>query len=182
MKKLLLMISFCLAVSGKLFSQINATLAGYPLVTTGWNIGGFGAVVDSEVRLTTPGTNENGYVYYNTAVNLTACAQFSIKFDYQIVPQAGTGVADGIAFFYIINPPSGFISGGGLGLPNPLTGMVFTLDTWDNDGDGLNPESEIYGYNTASTYNEGNVSQRVGPVHGLLNFMDDATWHHCEID
>ena len=182
MKKLIILIFFLTALTGKVFSQIAATLAGYPLVTTGWNIGGFGAVVDSEVRLTTAGTNENGYVYYNTVVNLTACAQFTVKFDYRIVPAGGAGVADGIAFFYISTPPSGFITGGGLGLPNPLTGMVFTLDTWDNDGDGLNPESQIFGYTTSSTYSEANRSQMIGPINPNLAYMDDGTWHHCEID
>ncbi len=184
MKKILLFIFFYTAFTGKGFSQISALLAGYPLVTTGWNIGGFASVVDSEVRLTTAATNENGYVYYNTPVNLTFCAQFTVKFDYLISTASGVGigVADGIAFFYIANPPSGFITGGGMGLPGSLTGMVFTIDTYDNDGDGLNPESQIYGYNTASTYSEANRTQMIGPINPHLTYVDDGTWHHCEID
>ena len=182
MKKIFLLAYFFAGLTGKVFSQFTATLTGYPLVTTGWSIGGFATVVDSTVQLTTPSTDENGYVYFDSVTNLTSCAQFTVKFDYRIIPDAPAGIADGIAFFYIATPPSGFIVGGGLGLPNPLTGMVFTLDTWDNDGDGLNPESELFGYSTSSTYSEADYSQLIAPILGHLTFIDDATWHHCEID
>ncbi len=172
-----------LLIGEKVFSQFTATLAGYPLVTTGWNYGGFATVVDSTIQLTTPGTTENGYVYFDSATNLTSCAQFSVKFDYRIIPPVGgAGVADGIALFYIATPPSGFISGGGLGLPSPMTGMVFTLDTWDNDGDGLNPESQLFGYTTSTTYSENDPTHMITAVNPHLAFMDDGTWHHCEID
>lgn len=183
MKKLLFIGLFSLLICNHGFSQFVGTLAGYPLVTTGWNYGGFATVVDSTIQLTTPGTDENGYVYFDSATNLTSCAQFSVKFDYRIIPPTGgAGVADGIAFFYIATPPSGFITGGGLGLPNPLTGMVFTLDTWDNDGDGLNPESELFGYPTPLTYSEADYTHLITTINPHLTFMDDATWHHCEID
>ncbi len=184
MKKIFTLFLICSLLSFKCFSQISVILSGYPLDATGWNIGGYAAVVDSGVRLTTAGTNENGYVYYDSAINLTACAQFTVKYDYKIDVTAGVGigVADGIAFFYISTPPSGFITGGGLGLPTPMTGMVFTLDTYDNDGDALNPESQIYGYTAASTYSEANRSEMIGPINPHLGFVDDNTWHHVEID
>jgi len=183
MKKILLPFLFFIAFAKMASAQFSATLAGNPLVTTGWAVGGFGAVVDSTLRLTSPSTNENGYVYYDSAIDLTSCAQFSVKFDYQIIPPpGGAGIADGIAFFYISTPPSGFVLGGGLGLPTTLTGIVFTLDTWDNDGDGLNPESELFGYATPSAYSEANRTQLITGIDGHLNFMDDGAWHHCEID
>jgi len=182
MKKLILLITLCIAFNGKVFSQFVATLSGSTLVTTGWNIGGDATVIDSFVQLTTSGPSENGYVYFDSLTNLTSCAQFTVKFDYQIYGSGGLGFADGIAFFYIANPPSGFVIGGGLGIPDPITGMIFTLDTWDNDGDGLNPESQIFGYTTPSTYAESNRTQMIGPINGHLTFMDDGTWHHCEVD
>ncbi len=184
MKRIFLLLLIISVTNINAFSQISVILEGYPLDTTGWNVGGFATVVDSGIRLTTAGTNENGYVYYDSAINLTACAQFTVKFDYKIdvTGGVGIGVADGIAFFYISNPPSGFITGGGLGLPTPMTGMVFTLDTYDNDGDGLNPESQIYGYTTPSVYNESNRSQMIGPIKPHLDYVDDGTWHHVEID
>jgi gliding motility-associated-like protein len=183
MKKIFSFLFLYFLFPANIFSQFSATLTGNPLITTGWSIGGFATAVDSFVELTTPAANENGYVYYNTPESLTACGQFTVKFDYQIiVPIGGGGTADGIAFFYISTPPAGFISGGGLGLPSPLTGMVFTLDTWDNDGDLLNPESQLFGYTTPSTYTEANRTQMITGILGHETLMDDGTWHHCEID
>jgi gliding motility-associated-like protein len=181
MKKIFLLIFICIAFSTTALCQFIATLAGSTLTTTGWNIGGFATVVDSFVQLTTAAGSENGYVYFDSLTNLTSCSQFDVKFDYQIYGSGGLGFADGIAFFYIANPPSGFVIGGGLGIPDPITGMIFTLDTWDNDGDALNPESQIFGYTTPSTYAEANRTQMIGPISGHETFMDDGTWHHCEI-
>ena len=80
MKKLLLLL-FCLfSVSGIAFSQVTATLTGYPLVTTGWTIGGDAVAIDSEVELTGPSESQSGYVYYGTPVNLTTCAEFTVEF------------------------------------------------------------------------------------------------------
>ena len=181
MKRVFAIVFLLLLVAGKSFSQFSVSLSGSTLITTGWSIGGYASVVDSTVQLTTPSTNENGYVYFDSAVNLTSCAQFTVDFDYQIIRAGGSALADGIAFFYIRNPPVGFITGGGLGLPNPVTGLVFTLDTYDNDGDGLNPESELYGYTTASTYSEANRTQLITTIRGGETFMGDGTWHHIKL-
>ena len=75
MKRLYIVLFALLVVVGRVKAQFVADLDGFPLVTTGWNIGGFGTVVDSSVRLTSPSTTQNGYVYYNTPVNLTGCGQ-----------------------------------------------------------------------------------------------------------
>src|ERR1019366_4613847 len=148
-------------ITGNVFSQVSLSLSGYPIVTTGWTIGGStAAAVDSEIRLTTSGGSQNGYVYYNTSLNVTACGSFTVDFDYKITAAGGCGLADGIAFFFI-NPMTAFVGGGGVGLPNPLTGFVLTMDTWDNDGDGLNPELELFGYTTASTYAENDATHRL---------------------
>src|SRR5580658_5006669 len=184
MKKLLLLILFYTAFLFKGYAQFfTETLSGYPLVTTGWNIGGDAVVVDSTIQLTTATGDEDGYIYFDSDVNLTACSQFSIKYDYKIVTAPPTEVADGIAFWYFATPPSGFTLGGGLGIPTPATGMVFTLDTYDNDGDGLNPESQLFGYSTSHVYAEADRAPWMdAPILGHLTFMDDGTWHHIELD
>jgi len=183
MKKLFFLTLFCTAFIKAYPQFFSVTLSGYPLVTTGWNYGGDAIVVDSTIQLTSALTDQDGYIYFDSDVNLTACSQFSVKFDYKIVPSAGTGIADGIAFWYIATPPSGFVLGGGLGIPTPATGMIFTLDTWDNDGDGLNPESQLFGYSTPHTYLESDRAPWMdAPILGHLAFMDDGTWHHCELD
>ena len=162
-------------------SQTTISMAGYPISTTGWTIGGTVATaVDSEIRLCTTAGSENAYVYYNTEQNLTACGSFSVDFDFQIIAATGYTPADGIAFFFI-NPLTSFVSGGGLGLPSPLTGFVFTLDPWDNDGDGLNPESQLFGYTTPSTYSEANRTQMLTGVYGPNSFYTDGSWHHVRL-
>src|SRR5271156_1428823 len=111
MKKILILALLFMAIGGRVFAQFSATLAGYPLVTTGWNIGGDATVVDSTIQLTPPTTTQSGYVYYNTPVNLTSCGIFTVDFDFKIVASPSSTVADGIAFWYISNPPVGFATG-----------------------------------------------------------------------
>ncbi len=180
MKKALLLFIFLVSSIFHGISQVSVSLAGYPIVTTGWTVGGTATTVDSEIQLTTSAGSENGYVYYNTAENVTACGQFTVDFDYKISGAGGSGVADGIAF-YFINPLTSFVAGGGLGLPNPLTGFVFTMDTWDNDGDGLNPEDQLFGYSSSSTYSEGDATHLLTSTLGHQTYMADGSWHHVRI-
>ena len=188
MKKivLLLLAIFLMHTS---YAQVSISMSGYPIVTTGWTYGqgaltpaGAVATVDSELRLTTAAASENGYVYYNTAENVTACGQFQVDFDFKIVSSA-SGTADGIAFFF--EPTlAGFTSGGGLGLPSPIQGLVLTLDTYDNDGDGLNPEAELFGYATSSTYTETTSGTSfLGISGGSVShaYFHDGSWHHVKI-
>lgn len=181
MKKALLPLLFCL-LSTSAFSQFTADLAGYPLVTTGWNIGGFGTVIDSFVQLTNPTTNQNGYVYYNTPVNLTGCGQFTVDFDYRIQVSPSSTVADGIAFWYISNPPSGFVTGGGIGLPSYANGLIMIMDTYDNTPPVNVPLATILGYDgTIAGYTEGSSAGLLPPVVGSQTYMTDGTWRHCKI-
>ena len=168
MKKIILLALLCSCFCGNVSAQFSATLAGYPLVTTGWNVGGDAVVVDSTIRLTPSSTTQTGYVYYNTPVNLTTCAQFTVDFDFKIVASPGTAVADGIAFWYISNPPSGFITGGGIGLPTYPDGLIMIMDTYNNDGPAdNNPLETLLGYNgTIAGYTEGSAAGVLCPVNG----------------
>ena len=179
-KTLLLLCLFFLAKGSNVFSQSTITMTGYPIVTTGWTVGGSAFALDSEIVLTPATTGGIGHVNSNTALNVTACGQFTVDFEYKISNPSGCGYGDGIAFFFI-NPMTSFVGGGGLGLPNPLTGFVLTMDTWDNDADGLNPEDELFGYPTASTYFEGDVAHHLAPILAHQTYMTDGTWHHVRI-
>ncbi len=183
MKKLLSTLLLLPVLLGVARAQFTADLAGYPLITTGWNIGGYGAVVDSSVKLTDPRTTQNGYVYYDSVVNLTACAQFNVKFDFKIEQYLTTTIADGIAFWYIANPPSGFITGGGIGLPSFPQGLILILDTYDNNGDGNNPSETLLFYpGTVAGYVEGSPTGVLAPVVPRQTFITDGAWHHVELD
>ncbi len=105
MKKLFLLILLLTFFPGKIFSQIiDASMSGYPLVYTGWTLANSASVVDSEIQLLPAVGGLFGEVYYPTPLNVTACGQFAVDFDWQIVPStSGTCLGDGIAFF-LINP------------------------------------------------------------------------------
>jgi gliding motility-associated-like protein len=182
MKKILLFLFICVVAFTKSFAQFTADLDGFPLVTTGWNIGGFGTVVDSTVRLTSPSTTQNGYVYYNTPVNLTGCGQFTVDFDYRIQVSPTSTVADGIAFWYISNPPSGFSTGGGIGLPSFANGLIMIMDTYDNTAPVNVPLATLLGYDgSIAGYTEGSTAGLLAPVVGTLPYITDGTWRHCKI-
>ncbi|GAA4467804.1 hypothetical protein GCM10023093_24220 [Nemorincola caseinilytica] len=169
-------------LSTRALPQFVADLAGFPLVTTGWNIGGFATVIDSFVQLTNPTTNQNGYVYYATPVNLTGCGQFTVDFDYRIQVSPASTVADGIAFWYISNPPSGFVTGGGIGLPSNPNGLIMIMDTYNNVAPADVPLATLLGYNgTIPGYTEGSAAGLLCPVAPLLTYITDGTWRHCKI-
>jgi gliding motility-associated-like protein len=183
MKKFILFTLAILLLAGQGYAQFSATLTGYPLVTTGWNIGASATVIDSTVQLTPPSGGQNGYVYYSTPVDLTACGQFTVDFEFKIVVSPASQVADGIAFWYISNPPSGFISGGGIGLPSNPNGLIMVMDTYDNAAPYNVPLETLLGYNgTIPGYTEGAATGVIAPVVGSQAFITDGTWHHCKID
>lgn len=183
MKKATLLLFITLAFSIHSIAQFAADLAGYPLVTTGWTIGGTSTVIDSTVRLTLPTGGQSGYVYYSTPVDLTGCGQFTVDFDFQIIVSPSSTVADGIAFWYISNPPSGFATGGGIGLPSNPNGLLLILDSYDNTAPYNVPLETLLGYDgTVPGYVEGSATGVLAPVVGSQPFITDGSWHHCKID
>lgn len=181
MKRIFFLVFFSVLASVSVRAQFSAVLDGFPLVTTGWTVGGSSVVVDSTIRLTAPTTTQSGYVYYATPVNLTGCGQFTVDFDYR-VQASSSGIADGIAFWYISNPPTGFSTGGGIGLPSFPNGLIMIMDTYDNISPDYVPLATLLGYNgTVSGYVEGaTTGQLCPPVHSLF-FITDGTWRHCKI-
>ncbi len=174
-----------MSLAGAVSAQFSATLTGYPLVTTGWILGGSSTAIDSTLRLTPPSMTQNGYVYYNTPTNLTTCGHFTVDYDYKIVVTPGTPVADGIAFWYLSNPPVTVTGGGGCGIPNNANGLILVLDTYDNNSAAGpdNPLITLLGYNgTIPSYVEGSTTGRLGTVATLQTYITDGTWHHVTVD
>jgi len=165
-------------------AQFTISLTGDPVVTTGWTYSTEAHIVDSVVNITNPIDNQASYIYYDSAINLTTCARFTADFDFKIKPSGSLCIGDGLAFWFISNPPSGFATGEGIGLPNHPHGYIMILDTYDNDGDGNNPLEVMLGISSTSLYNytEGSATDRLGSVVPNVSFLDDATWHHCKVD
>ena len=184
MKKILLLTALTFALYGKVFSQIILNpIAGNPVVYTGWTLAGnaIPVNVDSAIQLTASTGGQSGRVYYSTAENVTACGQFSVNFDFRIIPPTTGLVADGMSFFFLSSPVGTASTGMALDIPPNPNGLVLVIDTYDNNGDGLNPEVPLYGYNgTVAGYTEGATPFRLGYL-THQNFVDDGSWHHCLI-
>lgn len=134
------------------FAQLN----GSPTMsTTGWNLAGAAAIGDTpgdanldtdELILTQNVGNSSGAIFYNQPIDLSTCYQWNVQFDFRMYD--GTA-ADGIAFCFLDVPPTGYVSGGGVGIPSTANGIKVVFDTYNNCG-GANPEIQIYngpGYN-----------------------------------
>ena len=183
MKKGSLLFIILLAFCGKAISQVILNpIYGDPVIYTGWTLSGTSVAVnaDSAIQLTSATGGQSGRVYYSTTVNPTTCGQFTADFDFRI--QAGTGsIADGIAFWYLSSPVGAASTGAALDIPPNPNGLVLIMDTYDNNGDGLNPEIPLYGYNgTVAAYTEGATPFRLSRATNQ-NFCDNGAWHHCQV-
>ena len=151
---LFLFFSFQLSAQSTLVTE----LTGNPLNTNGWHIvrnnSLSGLVNGQEFVLTPDNTGTQSVIYYNTPFNLNQCNKWRIEFEYRIwgngTPSYGNG--DGMAFWYLDNPPQNFVGGGEIGIPSNAKGIMMIMDTFDNDTEGPNNEFQIlYGQN----YNTG---------------------------
>jgi Bacterial lectin/PKD domain/CHU_C Type IX secretion signal domain len=135
--KRLLTLSVLLLAGTFAFSQnyVFAQLTGAPMNTKGWNLTGdaqVANVIDSnydELRLCPAVDNSNGAAFFNQPINLSFCSKWIAEFDFRMYD--GTG-ADGLAFCFLDVPPTGFVNGGGLGIPASANGLKVCFDTWNN--------------------------------------------------
>lgn len=183
MKKYLLIAPLLLAFTLS-FGQLSLSMAtgGTPVVPAGWLTGGSASTVSTWVQLTPPSGSQAGRVYYGTPVSLTGCGAFTAEFEFQIIPSTSSwAIADGLAF-WIVNPLSGFVGGGGIGLPTNPNGLVLILDSYDNDGVANDPLVSLYGYPSGftGTYTEGSATNRIGFLSNQ-NFVTDGGWHHVKL-
>ncbi len=164
---------------------IFAQLSGTPsLNTSGWNLTGNAYVGDTggdtdgnsnELILTNASGNQSGGVFYGTAINPLICSKWTVEFDYRIW---GGSAADGLAFCFLDVPPTGFVSGAGVGIPASANGLKVVLDTWNNCG-GSNPELQIY---SGTGYNEcANGIVKLNNSGGSLNFVRSNSYQPVKI-
>ena len=173
--------------NAKCWSQnyVFGQLTGSPIVnTTGWNLTGNAFTGDTpgdvdnllnELVLTSNTTWQSGAVFYNSPINLQVCTKWTVEFDFRIF--GGNG-ADGLAFCFLDVPPSGFVNGGGMGIPGTANGLKIGLDTYNNCG-GPNPELQIYsgpGYDECIT---GMI--KVDNSAGNLNFVRNNNYQPARI-
>lgn len=153
--RILLRIGFFCILIPRLYSQspVIAQLTGNPMDTEGWvhlgeNGGGF--VAGSDFVFTNDAPAQQGAIYYDQAFNLNQCKKWKIEFDLRIWGNGDPtwGHGDGVAFWYLDNPPQNFTSGGALGIPMGGRGIFVMFDTFNNliGAPGMEPMSEIQLY------------------------------------
>lgn len=168
MKKVLLQFSRLLIgctflIPLTVFSQTTLVAElGNPIDITGWTIvsgdmgGGYVDNVENSFVFTDDLTSQKGAIYYSTPYNLNQCNKWRIEFDFRIwgngTPSYGHG--DGLAFWYLENPPTEFVDGGGIGIPSDGKGIIVAFDTFDNATEGSQSEVQIlYGQGYHETNN-----------------------------
>lgn len=188
MYKTIVLLFSLLILSPNLFSQslVFAELVGTPTMnTTGWNLTGAAAVGDTggdtdsnsdELILTNNVNGSSGGVFYNQPIDLATCYQWNVDFYFRINDGSG---ADGLAFCFLDVPPTGFVSGGGVGIPQTANGIKVIFDTYDN-GCGANPEIQIYNGVGYGECNAGIV--KVNNAGGNLNFLRSSGYNRAIIN
>jgi gliding motility-associated-like protein len=151
MKKLLLyyfsIIFICL--TGKLSAQ-TYQLTGNPVNITGWDLVSNASVSGDFIQLTQDVGGQFGVVKLSTPINLKYCDKWKVEFDFRIDGNGTTqyGRGDGFTFWYLSNPPTGFTSGGGLGIPANANGLMVGFDIFNNSTEGqMSKIHVLYGTN-----------------------------------
>jgi gliding motility-associated-like protein len=177
-----------------IFAQLN----GSPMNTTGWTLQGDARVTD----ITGTGNSElmvcsifgsSGAAFYNQPINLSQCNKWIAEFDFRMFD--GTG-ADGLTFCFLDVPPTGFVFGGGMGIPDAANGLKVCFDTWNNcipfDANTVHqdmPKIEIRwgtGYNVNHPDGTFTVGECIGePTRdnhsGDLSFIRSPDYNHAKI-
>ncbi len=119
---------FCL--SGNLSSQ-TYQLAGNPVVTTGWTIVAPTSVNTDFIQLTPDANDQSGSIRLNSPINLKFCDKWRVEFDFRMDSNQ-TANGDGLAFWYLANPPVASVLGSGLGVSQNAVGFIAGFDTYNN--------------------------------------------------
>lgn len=164
-----LIFSLLLLTSPVVFAQtyLFATLKGSPMNTSGWSVVGNARVgntlsstsADSELILTDPQTFQSGAAFFRQPVNVSECQRWVADFEYRIFDfpfgfNASNAPADGMAFCFLQDPPTGFVAGGGVGVPAGARGLMVVIDTWNNENCGQIPQLQIRYNNDGTGYRE----------------------------
>lgn len=171
-----------------------ARLIGSPVMDTrGWNLTGDARIGDTggdtdglnnELVLCNPFQFNSGGCFYNQPVNISACQKWVAEFDYRIFDGSA---ADGIAFCFLANPPTGFQTGGNVGIPARPKGLMVILDTWQNCPGSTNvPKLEIRYADGITGYGTGTESilecpSPAQPTSGMLPILRQPTYNRLKI-
>ncbi|MEI7487539.1 MAG: T9SS type B sorting domain-containing protein [Chryseobacterium sp.] len=157
MKKPILFYLFIILISlpTHFFSQ-TYQLTGNPVNTTGWTMVA-PTVVNTDFVQLTPDTNDKSEsIRLNDPINLKYCDKWRVEFDFRMDSNQ-TYNGDGIAFWYLANPPIASVLGSGIGVSQNAIGFITAFDTYNNatGSSGMSKVHVAYGQvaNTLDTNN-----------------------------
>lgn len=178
---------FLFCTSGKYHSQ-TYQLTGNPVVTTGWDIVPSASVNTDFIQLTANQISQVGGIKLNAPINLKFCDKWRVEFDFRIdgtgTPSYGNG--DGLAFWYLANPPAAYTAGGGLGIPANATGLMVGFDVFNNTTEAqMSKVHVLYGVNntTGSNIEFNNTAGSTYHTPDLIATQPfvGATYKHVEV-
>ncbi|MCE3075403.1 T9SS type B sorting domain-containing protein [Chryseobacterium gwangjuense] len=144
-----------LCISGNLFSQ-TYQLTGNPVNTAGWSLVSPAVVNTDFIQLTADTNNQSGSIRLNDPINLKYCDKWRVEFDFRMDSNQ-TYNGDGIAFWYLANPPVTSVLGSGIGVSQNAVGLIVAFDTFNNStgSSGMSKVHVAYGLvpNTTDTNN-----------------------------
>lgn len=163
----LVFIVLLMTFSSKGWSQntLVTELVGSPPDFEDWTTANITTQGD-EIILTPAESTQAGALFYATPFNLNQCLKWKVEFDFRIY--GGNPHADGLAFWFLENPPTAFGDGQSLGMPNDGLGLKVAFDTYDNDnglpGHQPNPEIQVYyGLGYDETFSEPDMLKSYAP-------------------
>ncbi|MCS3532473.1 T9SS type B sorting domain-containing protein [Chryseobacterium sp. JUb7] len=172
----------------KLFSSQTYQLTGNPVNTTGWTMVA-PTVVNTDFVQLTPDTNDrSGSIRLNEPINLKYCDKWRVEFDFRMDSNQ-TYNGDGIAFWYLANPPIASVLGSGIGVSQNAIGFIVGFDTFNNStgSSGMSKVHVAYGQvqNTTDTnnvefFNVPNSSFHSPDLNATLPFQG-TTYKHVEV-
>jgi gliding motility-associated-like protein len=180
-----LFILLCLPIN--LISQ-TYQLAGNPVNTTGWTMVAPTVVNTDFVQLTPDTNDQSGSIRLNEPINLKYCDKWRVEFDFRMDSNQ-TYTGDGIAFWYLANPPIASILGSGLGVSQNAIGFITAFDTYNNatGSAGMSKVHVAYGQvqNTTDTnnvefYNVPGSSFHTADLN-LTHPFQGTTYKHVEV-
>ena len=178
-------LSLLLSATLKTFAQttVFAQLQGVPINTSGWNltgsarIGNISGNGNGEIILASNQPNQSGAIFCSQRINFTLCNKWIAEFDFRI---ADGSKADGLTFCFLDVPPTGFVGGGGMGIPASANGLKICFDSYANcSGNQASfPKIEM---RWGVGYDECAVQPTVDNSTGSLNFIRSGSYNHARI-
>jgi gliding motility-associated-like protein len=164
-------------------------LTGTPITTTGWTMVSPTVVGTGGdfIQLTPDTNNQSGSIRLNDPINLKYCDKWKVEFDFRMDSNQ-TANGDGIAFWYLQNPPVASVLGSGLGVSQNAIGLVVGFDTYNNTTTAVMSKVHVgYGQiaNTTDTnnvefFNTAGSSFHSPDMNTTLPFQG-TTYKHVEV-